>query len=92
MNRCAEHLLENNCIPRKHENIKTRNPVQPETVFASWCFLNFACQENIDFKTLFRYKKSLHQKERSLSKGFSGGFKQGKPAKALLELKGVFIS
>jgi hypothetical protein len=59
-------------IPRKRENIKTRNPIQ---------------QENVDFKTLFRYKKSLHRKRRSLLMGFSGGFKQGKPGKALLELE-----
>jgi hypothetical protein len=47
------------------------------------------CQENIDFNTLFRYKKSLHRKRRSLLMGFSGGFKQGKPGKALLELEQV---
>jgi hypothetical protein len=40
--------------------------------------------KNIDFKALIRYKKSLHRKGRSLLMGFSGGFKQGKPAKALL--------
>jgi hypothetical protein len=35
-------------IPRKHENIKTRNPFH---------------QESIDFKTLFRYKKASTEKE-----------------------------
>jgi hypothetical protein len=50
------------------------------------------CQENIDFNTLFRYKKSLHRKRRSLLMGFSGGFKQGKPGKALLELEQVCTS
>ena len=35
-------------IPRKHENIKTRNTIQ---------------QENIDFNTLFRYKKASTEKE-----------------------------
>lgn len=64
-------------IPRTHENTKTRNPIQ---------------QENIDFNTLFRYKKSLHRKRRSLLMGFSGGFKQGKPGKALLELEQVCTS
>jgi hypothetical protein len=35
-------------IPRTHENTKTRNPIQ---------------QENIDFNTLFRYKKASTEKE-----------------------------
>jgi hypothetical protein len=35
-------------IPRKRENTKTRNPI---------------CQENIDFNTLFRYKKASTEKE-----------------------------
>jgi hypothetical protein len=37
-----------NLIPRKHENIKTRSAV---------------CQENVDFNTLFRYKKASTEKE-----------------------------
>jgi hypothetical protein len=35
-------------IPRKHENIKIQNTIQ---------------QENIDFNTLFRYKKASTEKE-----------------------------
>jgi len=36
--------------------------------------------------------KSLHRNRKSLLMGFSGGFKQGKPAKAPLELEQVFTS
>jgi hypothetical protein len=38
-------------IPRKHENIKTRNPILS------------ACQENIAFKALIGYKKASTEKE-----------------------------
>ena len=75
-------------IPRKRENIKTRNSRLLESANS----IVSVCQENIDFNTLFRYKKSLHRKRRSLLMGFSGGFKQGKPGKALLELEQVCTS
>jgi hypothetical protein len=48
-------------------------------------------QETVDLKLCIRYKKASTNLEEARKMGFSGGFEQEKPAKALLELR-VFIS
>ena len=45
---------------RKFKNTKTNSE---QSRIGGWCRLNFAVQENIDFKALFRYKKASTERE-----------------------------
>lgn len=61
-------------IPRTHANIKTRNSIQ---------------QENIDFNTLFRYKKASTEKEEACQWDSVEALSKENPQRHSLDSKGI---
>jgi hypothetical protein len=88
-------------ISRKHENIKTRNSIQFETLilglkYPQILLLNSAnsivsvFQENIDFNTLIRYKKASTEKEEACQWDSVEALSKENPQRHSLNSKGIY--